>query len=69
MMGRWQPLRGLWRINQRMEQWRAMRAIKEALRVAYPFILVMTLVDVVGQSFLASSGFFYQIYHIGSCRN
>jgi len=49
-----------------MEQWRAMRAIKEALRVAYPFILVMTLVDVVGQSFLASSGFFYQIYHIGS---
>ncbi|WP_203639196.1 PTS transporter subunit EIIC [Levilactobacillus wangkuiensis] len=66
MMGRWQPLRGLWRINQRMEQWRAMRAIKEALRVAYPFILVMTLVDVVGQSFLASSGFFYQIYHIGS---
>ncbi|WP_125764596.1 PTS transporter subunit EIIC [Levilactobacillus mulengensis] len=66
MMGRWQPLRGLWRINQRMEQWRAMRAIKEALRVAYPFILVMTLVDVIGQSFLASSGFFYQIYHIGN---
>jgi len=65
-MGNWKPLRRLWRLNQRMEQWRTMRAIKEALRIAYPFILVMTLVDVVGQSFLASSGFFFQIYHVGS---
>lgn len=59
-------LRGLWRINQRISQWRAMRAIREALRVAYPFILVMALVDVVGQGFLSKSGFFFQIYRIGS---
>lgn len=66
MLDKWQPMRQLWRVNQRMEQWRAVRAIKEALRIAYPFILVMTLVDVVGQSLLMSSGFFFQIYHVGS---
>ncbi|NLR08426.1 MULTISPECIES: PTS transporter subunit EIIC [Lactobacillaceae] len=62
MVGR---LRGLWRLNQRMNQWRAMRAVREALRVAYPFILVMAFVDVVGQGFLAKSGFFFHIYHVG----
>lgn len=58
--------RGLWRVNQRVDQWRALRAIHEALRVAYPFILVMALVDVVGQGCLSKSGFFFQVYHIGS---
>lgn len=62
MVGR---LRGLWRLNQRVNQWRAMRAVREALRVAYPFILVMAFVDVVGQGCLSKSGFFFQIYHIG----
>lgn len=62
MVGR---LRGLWRLNQRVNQWRAMRAVREALRVAYPFILVMAFVDVVGQGFLSKSGFFFHIYHIG----
>lgn len=66
MTGKQAPLQGLWRFNQRIEQWRAMRAIKEALRVAYPFILVMTLIDVVGQGVLTKSGFFFQIYHVGS---
>lgn len=65
-MGLQRQLKGLWRLNQRMNQWRAMRAIKEALRVAYPFILVMALIDFVGQSFLADSGFFFQIYHVGT---
>ncbi|WP_341780285.1 PTS transporter subunit EIIC [Levilactobacillus sp. HBUAS70063] len=59
-------LRGLWRLNQRVNQWRAMRAVREALRVAYPFILVMALTDVIGQGCLSKSGFFFQIYHIGS---
>ncbi|WP_143462470.1 PTS transporter subunit EIIC [Levilactobacillus enshiensis] len=59
-------MRKLWGLNQRLSQWRAIRAIKEALRVVYPFILLMTVVDVLGQSILANDGFFFQIYHIGS---
>ncbi|NLR32963.1 PTS transporter subunit EIIC [Levilactobacillus tujiorum] len=59
-------LRELWRLNQRVGQWRAMRAVREALRVAYPFILVMAFVDVIGQGFLSKSGFFFQVYHVGS---
>ncbi|MFC6273966.1 PTS transporter subunit EIIC [Levilactobacillus tangyuanensis] len=65
-MGLQRGLKGLWRLNQRTSQWRAVWAIKEALRVAYPFILVMTIIDFVGQSFLAGSGFFFQIYHVGT---
>ncbi|WP_367295532.1 PTS transporter subunit EIIC [Levilactobacillus yonginensis] len=64
-MEQWRPLRRLWRFNQRVSRWRAARAIREALRIAYPFVLVMTLIDVIGQSFLASNGFFFQIYHVG----
>lgn len=57
-------MRALWRFNQRINQWRAMRAITEALRVAYPFILVMALLDFLGQGWLTKTGFFYQIYHV-----
>ncbi|GEO67493.1 PTS transporter subunit EIIC [Levilactobacillus spicheri] len=59
-------MQGLWRINQRIGQWRAMRVIRQALQVAYPFILVMTLISAIGQSCLAANGFFFRIYHIGA---
>ena len=58
-------LRGLWQLNQRLSQWRMMQAITAALRLVYPFVLVMTFIDVIGQGFLMKTGFFYQIYHIG----
>lgn len=56
----------LWRLNQRVSQWRAMRVIRQALQVTYPFILVMTVISAIGQSCLAANGFFFHIYHIGS---
>lgn len=59
-------MQGLWRINQRIGEWRAMRVIRQALQVAYPFILVMTLISAIGQSCLAANGFFFRIYHIGA---
>lgn len=59
-------MQALWRFNQVVGHWRAMRVIKQALRVTYPFILVMTLMSAIGQSFLAANGFFFQIYHVGS---
>ncbi|MGO3118679.1 MAG: hypothetical protein ACTIIZ_10090 [Levilactobacillus brevis] len=58
-------LRGLWQLNQRLSQRRMMQAITAALRLVYPFVLVMTFIDVIGQGFLMKTGFFYQIYHIG----
>lgn len=58
-------MQALWRFNQRVGHWRAMRVIKQALRVTYPFILVMTLISAIGQSCLTTNGFFFQIYHIG----
>lgn len=59
-------MQALWRFNQYVGHWRAMRVIKQALRVTYPFILVMTLMGAIGQSFLAANGFFFQIYHVDS---
>lgn len=58
-------MQGLWRLNQRIGQWRAMRVIRQALQVVYPFILVMTIISAVGQSCLAANGFFFHIYNIG----
>lgn len=51
-------LRGLWQLNQRLSQWRMMQAITAALRLVYPFVLVMTFIDVIGQGFLMKTGFF-----------
>lgn len=59
-------MQGLWRFNQRIMRWRVMQVIQQALKVTYPFVLVMTLVSAIGQSCLGASGFFFHIYHIGT---
>jgi len=59
-------MQSLWRLNQRLNQWRAMRVIHQSLAVTYPFILVMTIISAIGQSCLAANGFFFRIYHIGA---